>query len=97
MPKLIRLFIHSTLIGFGLAVIFVGLLVWQNVGNLAHLVTHTADGPLALALLVMFNGLVFSAAQIAVAVLLMTDKGTSSGPGGNTPVALRIPTDDSRH
>ena len=34
MPRLIRLYIQQVLAGFGLATVFVGILLWQNVANL---------------------------------------------------------------
>ena len=44
MPKLIRLYITQVAIGFGIAAAFVALLLWFNVANLWHLVTHTEQG-----------------------------------------------------
>ena len=53
MPKLVSMYIRHVLIGFGLAGVFVGLLLWMNVGNLWHLVTHSDVGIMAVAMLFM--------------------------------------------
>ena len=44
MPKLIRLYIINVAIGFALAAVFVAMLLWFNIGNLWHLVTHSDKG-----------------------------------------------------
>lgn len=81
MPKLVRFYIRHALIGFALAAVFTGLLLGLNVGNLWHLVTHTAEGPLAAFLLFFFNGIVFGGVQHGVAVMLMADD-SDTAPGG---------------
>ncbi|RVT85205.1 hypothetical protein DXV76_05385 [Rhodobacteraceae bacterium CCMM004] len=60
-------------IGFGLAAVFTGLLIGFDVGHLRHLVLNVSGGYMALGLLFVFNGLVFAGAQVAAAVLLMTE------------------------
>lgn len=69
MPKLVRLYIRHTLIGFALSGLFVGMLLYFNVANLWHLVTHSSSGLLAIFLLVMFNGIVFSGVQFGIAIM----------------------------
>jgi hypothetical protein len=75
MPDLVRLYIRHVAIGFALAAAFTGLLLWLDVAGLWHLVTHTADGLLAVALLVLFNGIVFAGVQFGIAVMRMEDRG----------------------
>ncbi|AWI82790.1 hypothetical protein CEW88_03390 [Alloyangia pacifica] len=96
MPKLVRLYITQCAIGFGLSAGFVALLLWQNVGNLQHLVTHTDAGMLAVFLLWLFNGLVFAGAQFAMTVMRMS--GDHSRPAGGKrmalePMPIRIPVE----
>jgi hypothetical protein len=79
MPKLVRLYITQTLVGFAVAGIFVALLLTLNVANLWHLVTHTSAGPLAVFLLWMFNGIVFSGVQFGISVMRMAEP---EEPGG---------------
>ena len=74
MPDIIRLYIRSVLIGFALAAVLVGLLLGLNLANLRHLVTHSADGGLALFLLWFFNGIVFAGVQFGIVIM-----GQSSG------------------
>lgn len=96
MPRLVRLYILQTLMGFGLSTIFVGLLLWQNVANLYHLVTSTDAGLLAVFLLWLFNGLVFAGAQFAISIMRMQDTDTppSGGrrarPAAMQPVPVRV-------
>lgn len=95
MPKLVQLYIRQSAIGFAVAAAFVGVLLYFNVANLWYLVTHTADGPLALGLLWFFNGIVFSAVQFGIAVMAL---GRDDEPKGGTrdPVAIPVRADDRR-
>lgn len=61
MPKLVKLYITQTLIGFAIAAAFVGVLLYLNVANLWHLVTHSDVGVLAVFLLWLFHGSFFRA------------------------------------
>lgn len=89
MPKLVRLYIRHTIIGFAISAVFVALLLGLNVVNLWHLVTHAPGGWLAAFLLFMFNGIVFSGVQFGIAVMNLGEE-TGKGPSGNAraPVLL---------
>lgn len=99
MPALVRLYIRNVAIGFALAAVFVGLLLWLNVANLAHLVTATEGGWLAVVMLWVFNGIVFAGVQFALAVMrLAGDDGDGGGhrqpvrpQGGPVPVKAAAP------
>ena len=84
MPKLVSLYIRHVVIGFVLSGVFVTGLLWLNVANLWHLVTHTSAGPLAVFLLFMFNGIVFSGVQFGIAVMRMAEPEDSGRNGGRT-------------
>ena len=87
MPRLVRLYIRQVLIGFGLSAAFVAMLLTANVANLWHLVQNSADGPLAVFMLFMFNGIVFSGVQFGIAIMRLQDDDTpASGP--KDPVAV---------
>ncbi|WP_297768462.1 hypothetical protein [uncultured Roseovarius sp.] len=73
MPKLIRLYITNVAIGFGIAAAFVGMLLWFDVANLWHLVTHSDKGLLAVVILWVANGIVFAGVQFAIAVMRLKD------------------------
>ncbi|SIN82357.1 hypothetical protein [Vannielia litorea] len=87
MPKLVSLYIRHVAIGFLLAAFFVVGLLALNVGNLWHLVTHTSAGPLAVFLLFMFNGIVFSGVQFGIAVMRMAEP-EDGGQGGRRQAAV---------
>ena len=55
MPKLIRLYITNAIIGFVLAAVFVAMLLWFNIANLWHLVSHSDKGWLAVLILWIAN------------------------------------------
>ena len=82
MPKLIRLYIVNVVIGFALAAIFVGMLLWFDIANLLHLVSHSDKGWLALLILWVSNGIIFAGVQFGIAVMRMKDDDDDDGPGG---------------
>lgn len=90
MPELVRMYIRHVAIGFLLACIFTGALLWLNVGNLWHLVRATDAGPLAVVMLVVFNAIVFSGVQFGIAIMGMAE---DEGKGGGTraPVGAALP------
>jgi hypothetical protein len=73
MPKLIRLYIKNVAIGFGLAGVFVGLLLWFNIANLWHLISTSDKGWIALLVLWISNGIIFAGVQFGIAVMRMKD------------------------
>lgn len=79
MPRLIALYIRQVVLGFGLAGIFVAMLLYFNVANLWHLVTATQGGMIAVTMLFVFNAIVFSGVQFAITIMRMTGP---DGPGG---------------
>ncbi len=81
MPKLIRVYIIQVLIGFGLAAVFVGLLLWLDVGNLRHLVMASDIGWLAVLMLFIFNGLVFAGVQFSITIMRMAEDEKPKGGG----------------
>lgn len=82
MPKLIRLYIVNVLIGFGIAAVFVGMLLYFNIANLWHLVSHSDKGLLALMVLWIANGIVFAGVQFAIAVMKLKDDDDDEPRGG---------------
>ena len=92
MPKLVRLYIESVFVGFALAGIFAGLLVWQDVGGLGRLIYGSDVGGLALVLLLVLNGTLFSAAQFGIRVMALdSDTGSDGGTGGRAaPARIRV-------
>ena len=83
MPKLVRLYLVNIAIGFGLAAVFVAMILWFNIGNLWHLVTHSDKGWLAVLILWVANGIVFAGVQFAIAVMRMKDDDDYEPRGGH--------------
>lgn len=71
MPDLVKMYIRQCAIGFALSAVFVALLLFYNVVNLWHLVTHSDVGLLAVFLLWLFNGIVFAGVQFGISIMLM--------------------------
>lgn len=100
MPDLIKLYICNVAIGFGIAALFVGMLLWFNVMNLWYLVTHNDAGLLAVFLLWFMNGIVFAGVQFAYAVMQMARESDDDHVGGTairdySPV--KLPVEKSAH
>ncbi len=95
MPKLVKLYIRHTLIGFAISALFVALLLWLNVGNLFALISGSSTGYLAGFMLFMFNGIVFSGVQFGIAIMRMADAPDDTPKGRRerikAPVAAPIP------
>ena len=82
MPRIMRVYITQSILGFGLAAVFTALLLWFDVANLWYLVTHTETGPFAVFLFWVLNGIVFAGVQFGIALTWMQTDGGSSGRGG---------------
>ena len=82
MPKLIQMYITNVAIGFGIAAVFVGLLLWFDIANLWHLVSHSDKGLLAVLILWVSNGILFAGVQFGIAVMRMKDDDDDEPRGG---------------
>jgi hypothetical protein len=103
MPKLIKVYLQQIAIGFALSAVFTVILVVMNVGNLGHLVLHSADGYLGAFLIFFFNGLVFAAVQFGIKIMSMgsNDDDDDEPRGGlkigaRNMIPVRIETQDPR-
>ncbi len=86
MPKLVRLYIQSIAVGFALSVLFLGALIWLNIGGLGGLILGSSTGLVAAAMLIVFNGVIFAGAQFAYVIMGMADHG--DGPRGGRAMRL---------
>ena len=91
MPKLVRLYIRHVAIGYALSAGFVALLLWFNVANLWHLVNSSDMGLLAVALLVLFNGIVFAGVQFGIVIMRMGADDDDSGHRRPPPASVLLP------
>ena len=102
MPKLIKMYITQVIIGFIVSAVFVGLLLWFNIANLAHLVTSSKEGLLAVFLLWLFNGIVFAGVQFAIRIMNMNDDDDEPRGGLRQhsmirePALVRVPVQTKR-
>jgi len=93
MPKLARLYIQSVALGFAVSAGFTAGLLWLDVAGLRHLIRASDIGWIAVAMLVVFNGIVFSAVQFAFRVMGMaeSDDEPQGGRGAREPVLVPVP------
>ncbi len=69
MPELVRFLVKHAVIGMGLGAAFVIALLYFDVGKLRTLIMGSPSGWIAAALLVVFVGSTFAAAQMGMAVM----------------------------
>lgn len=104
MPDHIRFILRHASFGFVLAFVFVGMLLAFDVAGLWHLVTHTVEGPIALAVLTVLCGITFGSAQVGYKIMTMSDDSDDDQRGRRDgvftldamPVPVRVRTDDPR-
>ena len=97
MPKLIKLYIVNVAYGFGLSVVFLGLLLWADVAGLRHLIFQSSMGWVAAIMMIVMNGVVFAGVQFAIAVMRLAEdpegpKGGSRAPHVSRLMPVRITT-----
>lgn len=73
MPELVRLYIRNVIFGAGLSALFVGLLLGFDVAHLRHLILGSEIGYIAVALLFVFNTVVFAGVQFGISVMNMAE------------------------
>ncbi len=93
MPPLVRLYIQSIGFGFGISAVFTAGLMWFDVAGIGHLVLGSDIGWVAAGMLIVFNGIVFSAVQFAFRIMGMAedDEGPTKGHGAREPVLVPVP------
>ncbi len=91
MPKLVRLYMQSVLIGFALSSTFTAVLIWQDVMGVGHLILASSVGWIAALMLFVFNGIIFAGVQFGLRVMLMAedDEGPKGGLRQNAPALVR--------
>jgi len=92
MPELVRLYIRSVFVGFGVSAVFTAALVWWDVAGIGHLILGSDIGWIAAAMMVVFNGIVFAAVQFAVKIMSMgqDDEGPRGGHGARNAVLIPV-------
>lgn len=88
MPILVRFLLRHALIGFALAMVFVGALLAFDVARLGSLVWASPSGGLAVAALTFALGLTFGSVQMGVAVMLLGEDDDRPARGGGRRATL---------
>lgn len=91
MPRLIRLYVASIAIGFALSLVFLGAVLALDVAGLRGLILGSSSGLVAALMLVMFNGIIFSGVQFAIAVSRLADADDDAPRGGLRQHLVPIP------
>ena len=65
---------------------FLGLLIWADVGGLRHLVLETASGVVAAIMLFVMNGIIFAGVQFAIAIMRLADDDDAPRGGLRAPM-----------
>ena len=92
MPELIRVYIRNVFFGAGLSAAFVALLLYFNVANLRHLIFASDIGYIAVALLFVFNTVVFAGVQFAITIMRMAEDETPPGGGKRDGIPAGLDT-----
>ena len=71
LPRIVRLYILPTIIGFALALVFTGLIFWLDVAGIGQLVTTVRGGWIMGFVFFVLNGIVFASVQTAIVVMTM--------------------------
>jgi len=79
MPKLLRLLIKNTAIGFGVSATFVAAVIWSDTAQLGSLIAASPVGWLAATILFFFVGLTFASVQMGIAVMRLDRDEDGSG------------------
>ncbi|MGB0085360.1 MAG: hypothetical protein WBP94_08330 [Rhodomicrobiaceae bacterium] len=85
MPELIKLLLRNAAIGFGIAAIFVTLLLLSDTGGVGTLVANSDMGVLAVFMLTFFTGLTFGSVQMGFAVMTAHKQDDGRGRGKRLP------------
>jgi hypothetical protein len=95
LPRIVRLYIFHSFIGFVLSGIFTALIIGTNVGNIGHLVNNVAGGWIAATVFFVLNGIVFAGVQTGIVIMSLGNDDDQSGTrtpiGQLTPDPILIP------
>ncbi len=87
MPAHVVFLARHALIGFALAVAFVGVMAWFDIASLRTLAAKSDSTLVAFPVLTFFLGLTFASVQMGAAIMLLPhDDGKGGGGGGSSRV-----------
>jgi len=91
LPVAVRFMLQHGAIGFGIAAVFVALLMATDMAGLGTLLRGADSAPLPALLLWFFCGLTFGSVQIGAAVMLMDTDDQPPAGGTRAPILVPIP------
>jgi hypothetical protein len=100
MPDHITFILRHAAFGGLIALAFVGGILALDIAGIRHLVTHTAEGPLALAVFTMFCWITFGSVQVGIRIMSLGDDenggGTRAPQHAEAPVAVPVRIESGR-
>lgn len=81
MPDHIKFILRHAFYGFLIACTFTGMVLYFNIANIWHLVTHTTEGPIALAVFVILCTITFGSVQIGMQIMTMGEEDDDADGG----------------
>jgi hypothetical protein len=82
MPHMVRFLLRHAAIGFGLAAIFVGALVYFDIGHIGTVLAQSGLQVVGTGLLIMMVGLTFSSVQMGYAIMMQSHDSPVDPRGG---------------
>ena len=71
LPRIVRLYILHTIVGFFLSAIFTALVLWFDIVGIGRLVMQVDGGWIMGFVFFVLNGIVFASVQTAIVVMTM--------------------------
>ena len=91
MPKHIRFMLRHAAYGAVIAIAFTALILIFDVAGIRHLVTHTTEGPVALAVFVVLCTITFGSVQIGMQIMTLGNRPDDGDNGNRAAVATGVP------
>ena len=71
LPRIVRLYILHSIVGFVLSAVFTALVLWFDIVGIGHLVAHVEGGWIAALVFFVLNGIVFAGVQTAIVIMTL--------------------------
>lgn len=95
MPRLVKMYLVNVAVGFGIAGLFMAILLGFDVAGIGRLVMETQQGWIAGLMLFMASGTLFAGVQFALRVMALAESDDHTPRGGlrqhaMVPVPVRV-------
>ena len=91
LPRVVRLYILSCMIGFVLSAVFTAGVLWLDIAGIGHLVQSVSGGYLAAIVFFMLNGIVFAGVETGIAIMMMDYDDDDSSPRRGVAMPVLVP------